>query len=416
MSEKRKKLIRILGISAVIVVASISIALFFALRRPSSVDLSQYVSVGKNSLGETAVSVDLDAMLSDLHYPIYDENVGLFERFPEVRALAEMRLRFSETDDPESVLVTAELDTETLLENGIEVKETSWVQQIKGQIASSEVPSPSPVPVSVSPSASAVPGNAAGVFLTSLADENGDGYNLRAVCERVQKDRDDLCKASLGDSFSTDKLQVSFSVGNEGTSRHNIYQASYHAVQKTEESDSPLEIWFKIQIFDLCFAEDGTIAFTGESSTICNSESECRRAPSAKQYTTVTLSGGGIKVSGKPAFDQNGFVIFPGQPTSYRMASGLYWSPTYDPLTEDMIWKLTALDGFSLAKLLRYARKEIYARYHSSFDEQTEREFKEHYSSYAWYLESTVDRSIDMTETERANTRLLREIQSLIEK
>ena len=97
------------------------------------------------------------------------------------------------------------------------------------------------------------------------------------------------------------------------------------------------------------------------------------------------------------------------------MATGLYWSPTYDLLTEDMIWKLTAADAYSLAKVLRYARKEIYARYHAPFDQKTELEFYNHYRSYSWYS-SGVDRSDEMTETERANMRLLREIQSLIEK
>ena len=417
LQEKKTHLIRIFGIGLVIVVAAVSITLFFTLRRPSVLNLSQYVSVGKNSSGETAASVDLDAILSDLHYPVYEDRADLPDRFPEVRALMEMKLHLSSADDTESVLVTAEVDTETLLKSGIRIQETSWNQQIKGQIASSGSPVPSRIPSAASSDSTPVPDFTAGIYLTSLSDENGDGYNLRAICERVQKERDDLCQRILGDSFSTEKLQVTFSVGTGDSSSHNIYQASYHAMQKTEEAQTPAEVWFRVQLFDLCFSEDGNISFSGGCNTvICSSESECKRAPSSKLYSTVTLSGGGVKVSGKPAFDQNGFVIFPGQPTSYRMASGLYWSPTYDALTEDMIWKLTALDGFSLAKLLRYARKEIYARYHSSFDEQTEREFHEHYSSYEWYRESSVDRSIDMTETERTNIRLLRDIQSLIEK
>lgn len=417
LSEKRIRLIQILGIGLVIAVAAVSITLFFTLRRPTVLNLSRYVSVGKNSAGETAASIDLDAILSDLHYPVYDERADLLERFPEVRALMEMKLHLSVADDPESVLVTAEIDSETLLKNGILIQETCWNQQIKGQIASSGSPVPSRFPSPVYADTTPSPDFTAGLCLTSLSDQYGDGYNLRTICERVQKERDELCQRVLGDSFSVDKLQVTFSVGTGDSSSKNIYQASYHAVQKTEETQIPAEIWFRVQLYDLCFSEDGTITFSGGCNTvICSSESECKRAPSSKLYSTITLSGGGVKVSGKPAFDQNGFVIFSGQPTSYRMASGLYWSPTYDALTEDMIWKLTALDGFSLAKLLRYARKEIYARYHSSFDEQTEREFREHYSSYEWYRESSVDRSIDMTETERANIRLLRDIQSLIEK
>ena len=123
-----------------------------------------------------------------------------------------------------------------------------------------------------------------------------------------------------------------------------------------------------------------------------------------------------MKVVGKRAFDQNGFVQFPDSPTSYRMANGVYWSPTYDALDEDQIWKLTAVEGHSMANLLRYARKEIYARYYAGFDERTEREFYEHYNSFSWYREMVPDRTADMTETERNNVRLLREIQSFIEK
>jgi len=85
-------------------------------------------------------------------------------------------------------------------------------------------------------------------------------------------------------------------------------------------------------------------------------------------------------------------------------------------LDEDAIWKLTAVDGHSLANLLRYARKEIYARYYMAFDPKSEREFRQHYNAYDWYEERKPDLSRLMTETERSNIRLLREIQSLIEK
>jgi hypothetical protein len=132
--------------------------------------------------------------------------------------------------------------------------------------------------------------------------------------------------------------------------------------------------------------------------------------------TVTKLWGGGVRVDGKNGFDQNGFVRFPNRPTSYRLANGVFWSPTYDALSEDMIWSLTAVEGHSLANLLRYARKEIYARYYVAFDPKTEREFNEHYRSYGWYEPKEPDRSGLMTETERNNIRLLREIQSLIEK
>ena len=143
-------------------------------------------------------------------------------------------------------------------------------------------------------------------------------------------------------------------------------------------------------------------------------EEESRHIPAGGD--AIRLSGGGVKVDGRQGFDQNGFVRFPDSPTSYRMANGVYWSPTYDKLDEETVWKLTAVEGHSLANLLRYARKEIYARYYTAFDAKTEREFKTHYEAYEWYEPREPDLSDFMTETERQNIRLLREIQSLIEK
>ena len=98
------------------------------------------------------------------------------------------------------------------------------------------------------------------------------------------------------------------------------------------------------------------------------------------------------------------------------MPSPIAPSTERDALDEDAVWSLTAVDGHSLANLLRYARKEIYARYYAAFDPKSEREFADHFNAYDWYEAKEPDLTMLMTEAEKSNIRLLREIQSLIEK
>ena len=215
-------------------------------------------------------------------------------------------------------------------------------------------------------------------------------------------------------SYSFEKTQVSFSDnGAQNNGFQNCYQAVYRAWPDTDDGKATASVYFRIRIYRLMQTPNG-ITFQGEVLTSQHkTEADARKTP---YENAVVLSGGGMQTEGRNAFDQNGFVLFPNCPTSYRMANGVYWSPTYDLLDEDTIWSLTAVEGHSLANLLRYARKEISARYYAGFDPKSEREFYEHYTQYGWYHELTPDRTPDMTEAEYANIRLLREIQSLVEK
>jgi hypothetical protein len=221
-----------------------------------------------------------------------------------------------------------------------------------------------------------------------------------------------LCKEIFGNNYDTTKTQTAFIVYTEGR-RKNLYRASYTATYRPEDGSDPYSVWFSVDVYDLS-RRDGQITFAGTDVSMYDSEEESKRLPG--KGTATKLWGGGVRVNGKNGFDLNGFVAFPGYPTSYRLANGIYWSPTYDALNEDAIWSLTAVDGHSLANLLRYARKEIYARYYSAFDPKSEREFAEHFSKYDWYEAREPDLTMLMTETEKSNIRLLREIQSLIEK
>ena len=395
----------VLGLSLLIAVVSI------IRGHKTVIDLENYVNVGTDAGGNPAVLLDVDAILNDLRLPNPNRPGVKAADYPEVYALCTAKMHLVPID-AEHMRVTIEADTDTLARYGIFFRTTTWEQQVKGFVAGA-TPTPAPVKPIDTPSPSPTPeAEEADGYLDSLLDEDGNGLNLRAVCEAVQKERDLLCKELFGDNYDTTKTQVAFIVYTEGR-HHNLYRASYTATFRPEDGTETIPIWFTVDVYDLRRTE-GRIGYGAVDVSLCESEEESKRLPHGG--TAMKLWGGGVRVEGKNGFDLNGFVRFPDQPTSYRMANGVYWSPTYDPLDEDLIWKLTAVDGHSLANLLRYARKEIYARYYAAFDPKSEREFSEHYSAYDWYAPRVPDLTGRMTETERSNMRLLREIQSLIEK
>ena len=406
---KRQRLAWIL--SGIVLSVSLLIAVVSIVRGHSTViDLENYVNVGTDAGGNPAVLLDVDAILNDLRLPNPNRPGVNAKDYPEVYALCTAKMHLYPID-ADHMRVTLEADTETLARYGITFRATTWEQQIKGFVAGA-TPTPVPLPETQTPEPSQLPQETEpDGYLNSLLDADGNGLNLRAVCEAVQNERDLLCKEIFGNNYDTTKTQVAFIVLTDG--RHkNLYRASYTATYKPEDGTEPVKIWFTVDVYDLARTE-GSIGYGMIDVSMCGSEEESKQLPKGD---VTKLWGGGVRVSGKNGFDLNGFVKFADQPTSYRLANGVYWSPTYDRLDEDMIWKLTAVDGHSLANLLRYARKEIYARYYAAFDPKTEREFDEHYHAYDWYEAREPDLLGRMTEAERYNIRLLREIQSLIEK
>lgn len=379
----------------------------------TDLDLQKYVTVGLDGNGAPSALLDIDAILTDLHLP-NPKYVGVEQQdYPEVDALCNMSLYLTYPDTPEMMRVTILADTDTLKRHGIRIKSLVFDQPIKGFVKGS---TPTPVPMhTAAPSAQATeaPTLPEG-YLTSLL-QNGKGINLRSVCERVQLERDSLCEEIFGNNYNTDKTQVAFIVYASGEHR-NQYLASYTATMQEEGMEESIELFFRVEVYDLYRTEDGTITYGAVDVIISDSEEESRELRLEGGATAIRLYDGGVRRKERIPFDQNGFVRFPDAPTSYKMASGVYWSPTYDPLEEDQIWSLTATDQNSLANLLRYARKEIYARYYAEFDIDTERQFYEHYNNYDWYRAEDPDWTDRMTEAERSNIRLLREIQSLIEK
>ena len=443
MEQRNRGLCLYGGAAAIVLLACAAILLWLRFRPPVRADLREYATAYRDVNGLIAVSLDGDALLKDLHLPSPKDDEQALQKYPDVAALLGVTFNARETETG-GVQITVIADTDTLAAYGIVIEPSAWEQPLsdrgapsaqKEQIAqavltpepvSTELiqtggpfaPTPTPNadgPISPFPTKNGtiLAGQPAanGTLLTSLVDENGCGYNLRAVCERVQQERDALFLVRYGEtgSYQFEKTQVTF--GYSGT--QNCYQASYRAWADVEGGKESLSVYFRIRIYGLT-AENGVVSFRGPvDASQRRSDADAKQSPFEN---AVVLSGGGMRVEGRAAFDQNGFVLFPDSPTSYRMANGVYWSPTYDALDENRIWSLTAVEGHSLANLLRYARKEIYARYYAGFDEKSEREFYEHYTQYGWYHELTPDRTGDMTETERANIRLLREIQSLVEK
>ncbi len=397
-------------LSGIVLGASVLLAVLFAIRGHRTViDLENYVNVGTDAGGNPAVLLDVDAILNDLRLPNPNRPGVNAADYPEVYALCTAKMHLVPID-AEHMRVTIEADTETLAWYGISFAATTWEQQVKGFVAGA-TPTPVPLPQTEAPQVTPEPAEPDG-YLTSLLDADGNGINLRSVCEAVHNERDLLCKEIFGNNYDTTKTQVAFIVYTGG--RHNnLYRASYTATFRPEDGAEPVTIWFTVDVYDLVRTE-GRIRYGSVDVSMYDSEEESKRLPGGG--TATKLWGGGVRVNGKNGFDLNGFVRFPGCPTSYRLPNGVYWSPTYDLLDEDMIWALTAVDGHSLANLLRYARKEIYARYYAAFDPKTEREFNEHFRSYAWYEPRDPDLTGRMTEAEKSNIRLLREIQSLIEK
>ena len=399
--------------TAAVLLACVAFVCVYVLSRGNRnvIDLENYVTVGTDAGGNPAVMLDVDAILDDLKLPNPNRPGVNLRDYPDVEALctAKMHLTYLEED---RMRVTIEADTDTLQRYGITFAKMSWEQQMKGFV---EGATPTPIPMQDSEaaieSAAPTPQTPDG-YLESLLDSEGNGLNLRSVCEKVQNERDLLCQELFNHNVDTTKTQVAFILFTSG--RHkNLYRASYPATFDPGDGQEKIPIYFTVDVYDL-YRYEGEIRYGATDVSMYGSEEESKRLPT--NGTATRLWGGGVKVDGKEGFDQNGFVRFNDRPTSYRMANGIYWSPTYDALTEDMIWKLTAVEGHSLANLLRYARKEIYARYYVKFDPKSEREFYEHYNSFGWYEAREPDSFGLMTETEQQNIRLLREIQSLIEK
>jgi len=384
-------------------------------------DLSAYTTLGLGSEDRPTAIIDVDAILNDLRLPNPGRRELYLADYPDVQALLQMQVSLAYTEAPGAMELTVHCDTDTLRRYGIAIHPLAWTQEVKGTIAldstqpeplaaprMEEEEAPEPLPIF-----DLQPGR-----LTSLLDAGGNGLPLRPVYECVRAERDAMCKKLFpGNEYSVSKTQTIF-VADEGRDTvQNLYRATYAATQTGEGAAASVTHYFTVELRNLTWTEAGQVTFSGvETRPAADKQAaESTAAYAGARYRVSILPGGGISNLNRVPFDQNGFVRFPALPTSYRLSGGLYWSPTFEPLLEDNIWQLTGVSGHSLPNLLRYARKEIAARYGSPFNPERDGEFFGHYGARAWYSPDPDYTDERMTEVEARNIRLLREIQSLIE-
>ena len=127
------------------------------------------------------------------------------------------------------------------------------------------------------------------------------------------------------------------------------------------------------------------------------------------------LTGGSVVSAGRPTFDYNGFVRFVGLPMSHPLPDGSLWSPSYDLLEEDDLWRLVGNGEYTMAELLEWVRMEIYARHGYTFPEPDQAAYRAHYDGCSWYspVEDAPERY--MTATERRNLELARDLEALLD-
>lgn len=404
-----------IGCALILAAALLALSLYFAHGGPrETVDLQEYTAITRTGNTVTAV-LDIDSLLTDLHLPNPRLASFSLEDYPDVNALCTVGLSLAFTDDPQKMLVTVQADTDTLSSCGIDLVKTSWEGDVVVKpLTQSEGTSYGGGEIQEASLAVALEEG----YLSALLDGNGNGLNLRSVCEKVQTERDKLCKEIFGNNYDTEKTQVYFIVYPSGATFHNCYRAVYTAVETDVKAGAKAQsYYFTVDILDLTYSAESGVTFLRSDVILYDTAAEAAALTVFERDggTVTKLYGGGVLVPGKEAFDQNGFIKFPGSATSFKMANGVYWSPSYDLMKEDQIWQLTAVEGHSLANLLRYLRKEIYARHYAVFSENTEREFLTHYSAYPWYEGRITEAESTMTAGELSNIRLIREIQSLLE-
>lgn len=379
-------------------------------RGVTTLDPREYTALSRREEdGAVVAGLNVSAMLHSLHLPDLRETDTDLTLYPDIEALQSLQLSLSYGETGSTMEVKIEGDMATLKAYGIALSPLTYTMD---------------TPAYVEPERqwasnfeglwnTATPALQEG-YLTAPLDEYGRGYNLRAVCEEVHRRRDLFAQDRFREGYTAEKTQVSFIAFPAGGRMHNCYRAVY--AMGTAESEE--KVYLVIEVQDLHYSQTEGVTFRRSTLTLPDTlkEGENLTAYEKEGAACTILYGGGVVRPDREVFDQNGFVRFYGMGTSYRLASGLYWSPTYDLLEEDSIWQLTAGESHSLANLLRYARREIYARHFVRFDRSGEGEFQRHYTGYGWYTGLYAESEVTLSEAEKANVRLLREIQSLIEK
>lgn len=401
-----------LGCSLIVLAFALLICVLYWVfwRGVTTLDPENYTTLSRREEdGAVVASLNLSDMLADLHLPDLRGTGTDSSYYPDIEALEKLELSLGYSPDGSTMEISIQGDMATLKRYGIALSPLTYEME---------------TPVYEAPEAQwessfvglwnvDTPAVEEG-YLTSLLDEYGRGYNLRAVCEEVHRRRDQVMNSQFKGECTAEKTQVSFIAFPAGNSVRNCYRAVYSFTDTAGEKS----VYLVIEVQDLAYSREEGVTFKKSVITLPETLKEAESLTGYQQQgcTCTNLYGGGVVQRDREVFDQNGFVRFYGMGTSYKLATGQYWSPTYDKLEEDSIWQLTANGAYSLTKVLRYARKEIYARHFVRFNVSTEGEFSRHFNAYGWYEGLYEEGEVTLSEAEQANVRLLREIQSLIEK
>ena len=402
----------ILAVAVGIVVMVLAWVLFLSRVKKRTADLAAYTTLTRTGEEVNAV-LDLDSLLTELELP-NPRTEHKTVRNGAVKALMNMELSLSFTDEPDIISVTADVNETALKRYGITLKEKTWTSPAK---VLPRTPAQMEAPPDTQEMTKPVTVLADG-YLLSLLDEEGKGLNLRKVCERVHFERDRLSKELFGNSYVTNKTKLWFIVYPDGSERHNCYRAVFSLAETgAPEGRSVGGCFFTVDVWDLNYKAGIGVDFSRAEVAMYD---EAAEAESLDEFTgrgcTVTeLIGGSVSGADRPSFDYNGFVRFVGLPMSHPLPDGSLWSPSSDPLDEEDLWRLVGNGEYTMTELLSFVRMEIYARHGYTFPNEDQGKYLQHYLTCDWYSGTEDAPERFMSPTERRNLDLVRDLEALLD-
>lgn len=403
-----------LAVVLILSVGTILLAIAWALflgRTWRTADLAAYTTLTRS--GETVTAVlDLEGLLTELDLPDPRTDEKALKN-GAVKALVAMELDLAFTEEPDVLTVTARVNEGKLKWKGITLKEKSWTAAAKvlPRTAAQE-PEPAAPEVVEHPRTVQAEG-----YLTGLLDEEGKGLNLRKVCEQVRFERDRLAKEIFGSSYSVRRIGTWFMVFPAEGEHKNCYRAAFLLEETgTPEGRSVGECYFTVDVWDLAYRAGTGVEFARSEAVLYDSEAAALdlSGPFAG-CAMYELTGGSVVSAGRPTFDYNGFVRFVGLPMSHPLPDGTLWSPSYDLLEEDDLWRLVGNGEYTMVELLAWVRMEILARHGYTFSEPNEAAYRAHFDACSWYSPTEDAPEQYFTPTERQNWNLLLGLGALLD-
>ena len=405
------RLVLILVLSVGIILLALAWALFLGRITRRTADLAAFTTLTRS--GETVTAVlDMESLLAELELP----NPRVDEKALKngaVRALLNMQLELAFTEEPDVMTVTALVSEGRLKCQGITLKEKTWTAAAKVLPRTGpQEETPEPPQEVEHPKTIQTEG-----YLSSLLDEEGKGLNLRKVCERVHFERDRLSKEIFGSSYLARKEKVYFLIYPAGSQRRNCYRAVY-SLRETgaQEGRSVGSCYFTVDVLDLMYGAGTGVDYARSEVAMYDSLAEALDLSGEFAGCAMfELTGGSVVTEGRPTFDYNGMVRFVGLPMSHPLPDGSLWSPSYDLLEEDDLWRLVGNGEYAMTELLEWVAMEIYARHGYTFPDPGQEAYRAHYSACYWYSPTEDAPERFMTTTERRNLELVRDLKALLD-